>query len=304
MNLAEERFARLAQQPLREMNPPDGFLLGTWTSWRKIAERRELLGQLVVREIKSRYKDSILGVAWSFIRPLVQLLVYYLVIGRFLGAARSIPDFAIYVFTGLTIWGLFNEIIIQGTSSILTNAGLIKKVALPREVFPLAAVGSALFNFVFQAILLILGAIAIAGITISPALWLIPVSIAIVAVWATSFALVFSAVNVYLRDVQYIVEVGLMIAFWASPIIYSWAMMKGRIAPWFETAYLHNPITLAIIGFQQAVWGSPVLPDGTLFTYPDRLAGRMGWALLVGIAVLFLAQRAFSRLQRNFAQEL
>src|SRR5690606_5295180 len=93
---------------------------------------------------------------WSLIRPIVTLIIYYVAIGQFLGAARSIPDFAIFVFTGLTLWGLYYEIITVSTGSILSNAGLIKKVYLPREIFPLAAAGSAFVNFFVQLAILLL----------------------------------------------------------------------------------------------------------------------------------------------------
>ncbi|WP_279433481.1 ABC transporter permease [Agromyces protaetiae] len=103
---------------------------------REIWQYRELLGRLVKREVKVRYKDSSLGIVWSLFRPLVQLLIYYFAIGQVLGAARSVPDFGIFVFIGLTMWALFSEIISTSTTSIVANAGLVKKVYLPREIFP------------------------------------------------------------------------------------------------------------------------------------------------------------------------
>ena len=140
--------SRLAAEPLVPAGPVTGFVGGTADSVRGVWRYRELLDLLVRRELKSRYKDSALGFLWSLIRPLTQLLVYYIAIGKFLGAERSIPDFAIYIFTGLTAWGLFSEIISAGTGSIVANGGLVKKIYLPREVFPLSVIGSAFFNFV------------------------------------------------------------------------------------------------------------------------------------------------------------
>ena len=119
-----------------------------------IFKYKRLLRLLTIREISAKYKNSFLGLIWSLIKPLTLLLIYWIVIGKFLGVSRSIPQFAIFVFAGLTIWGLYSEIITTGTNSIVNNAGLIKKIYVPREIFPLAATGSALFNFLVQFIIL------------------------------------------------------------------------------------------------------------------------------------------------------
>ena len=304
MSVATQRADLLASQPLREVNPPERFWSGAVFDWRMLWSRRELWRELVAREIKSRYKESGLGLAWSLIRPLVQLLVYYLVIGRFLGASRSIPEFAIFVFTGLTLWGLINEILVTGTQSILSNAGIVKKVQLPREIFPLATVGSALFNFVVQFALLFVAAALLSGIPMGRTLIYIPLALVVAVVWATALALVLSALNVYLRDVQYIVEVGLMLAFWASPILYQFRMVHSVGGGWLQEAYLVNPFSNAILAFQRAIWGAPTqagMPDPV---YPSHLTTWLGVDILVGLVALFLAQRLFSRLQRNFAQEI
>ncbi|WP_255371603.1 ABC transporter permease [Cellulosimicrobium sp. CUA-896] len=117
--------------------------------------QRELLDMLVRRELKARYKDSTLGFVWSLGRPLAMLLIYYVALGQFLGAARSIPQFAVFIYAGLTAWNLFSESLTAGTGSVVANSGLVKKVYLPREVFPLSSIGSALFNFSIQLVILL-----------------------------------------------------------------------------------------------------------------------------------------------------
>src|SRR5689334_168881 len=109
---------RVIDAPLRPVGRPNGFWKGTRASVTEVWAHRELIGRLVRRELRARYKGSSLGIAWSLFRPLVQLVIYYVAIGQFLSAARSIPDFAIFVFTGLTIWGLYSEIVSAGTGSI------------------------------------------------------------------------------------------------------------------------------------------------------------------------------------------
>jgi len=323
MNVASDRAQRLARQPLREVNPPTGFFAGTVANWKAIIACHELLGELVKREIKSRYKDSGLGVVWSFIRPLVQLMVYYLVMGQFLGSSRAVPQFAVFIFTGLTLWGLFNEIVTQGTQSILSNSGIIKKVNVSREIFPLACVGSALFNFIFQFVLLIAGAVILpriagnrpmlnGGIPWGRSLLYLPAAILATVVWALALALIMSALNVYLRDVQFIVEVFLMLGFWFSPIIYQFHTVSIRLSHLVLEIYLANPVTVVILAFQRSIWGNPYwpayetqaasTPPGEL--YPGHLALRLIVVIVVGFVVLFIGQRLFHRMQRNFAQEI
>ena len=121
--------------------------MASWpSSIEDVTDQREMLDLLVRRDLKAQYKDSALGFLWSLARPLMQLAIYFVVLGQFLGAARGIPDFAVYIFTGLTAMGLFTEIAVGGTGSILANAGLVKKVYVPREVFPLASLGSGLLQ--------------------------------------------------------------------------------------------------------------------------------------------------------------
>lgn len=296
---ATARAAALADEPLRIAGPRPGFVRGTLSSVKDVVAHRELLGSLVRRELKSRYKDSALGFVWSLVRPLAMLLIYYVALGKFLGSERAVPDFAVFIYTGLTAWTLFSEVVLTGTASIVQNSGLIKKVYLPREVFPLSVVGSSLFNFGIQLVIL-LGATILVGKFPTGERWLyFPLSLAVVLVWATALALLLSAVNVYLRDVQYLVDVALMILFWASPIVYAWHQVAGSVTGWLQDLYLLNPMTVAVLGFQRTFW---VAGDDQLA--PAHLAERLGLALAVGLVLLWICQRVFARLQSNFAQEL
>jgi ABC-2 type transport system permease protein len=297
---AAARSARLSEEPWQNSAPAGGLVRGTGRSLREILAQRELLGMLVRRELKARYKDSSLGFLWSLLRPLSILLVYYIAIGKFLGAERSIPDFAIYIFTGLIIWQLFSEIVSSSTGSIVGNAGLVRKVYLPREVFPLSTVGSALFNFGTQLVILVAAVVVVGAVPTGSRLWFFPLSLAVVLAFATAIGLFLAAVNVYLRDVQYLVEISLTILFWASPVVYSWRLVHDTIGgTWLETLYLSNPVTLAVLGMQRAMWVA-----GTDEPFPPDLGTRLIISLLVGGVLLWLGQRLFNRLEGNFAQEL
>ena len=296
----QDRATALADQPLRTAGPRLGFASGTWSSIKDIAAQRELLGMLIRRELKARYKDSTLGFLWTLMRPLAMLLIYYVALGQFMGAARDIPDFAIFIYAGLTAWGFFSEAMAAGTGSVVANSGLVKKVYLPREVFPLSAIGSALFNFGVQLVILILATV-VAGHFPTGSRWgYFVLGTMIIVLYGTALALILSAWNVYLRDIQYLVEIFVMIFFWVSPIVYSWELFTGVVeSTIIQEIYLANPITLAVLGFQKTFWTSG---DGKPF--PDDMYTRMGIAILVGIALLWLCQRVFARLQANFAQEL
>ena len=313
---AADRVDTIAQEPFhRSGTQPGGGKAGGFVSALiDILRHRELLRLLVNRELKQRYKDSSLGFLWTLIRPLVMLAIYYIAIGQFLSAARNVPEFAIFVFSGLTIWGLFAEIVSSGTVSILSNGGLIKKVYLPREIFPVATIGSALFNFAVQFLVLIVGAILLGGIDVNWNLLYIPAAIAVVLVYGLALALALSALNVYLRDVQFLVEVGIQIFFWLSPIVYAWAFVVESVPGWVAQLYLLNPMTNAVLAFQRAIWsaGSQTVNLGTedapILVGPQPWPGHMELRLLliflVGVVLVWIAHRIFRRLEGNFAQEI
>lgn len=287
-------------QPLVVASPPRGLIAGTKYSLYALNAQRELVGLLVQREIKSRYKDSALGVVWSLFRPLVQLMIFYIAVGKFLGAERSIPEFAIFVFAGLTAWGLFYEVLQGATGSIVSNAGLIKKVYLPREIFPLAATGSALFNFGVQFVVLLAATVILGRAPLTLEFFYAPLAAVLLLAFAFAIGLLFSAVNVYFRDMQHLVEVLLLVLFWASPIVYSYEFVHKLLqGNWLEQIYLANPITIGVMGFQRGMWIA-----GTDQMWPADLTLRMVLLTFLSIALVWVSQRIFARLEGNFAQEI
>lgn len=298
---AEARFSRLARTPMRTVGAVSGLSPRAFVgSLKDIFAHREMLDLMVRRDLKARYKDSALGFVWALVRPLVQLAIYFVVLGHFLGAARGIPDFAVYVFTGLTAMGLFQEIAVGGTGAVLANAGLVKKVYMPRELFPLASTGSALFNFGIQIIVLIAATLAVGKFPLHGQIIYVIPGLLVILVYGLAFALFFSAVNVYLRDTQYLVEVATMLMFWMSPVVYSWQMAQNILTNSVVLdIYTNNPLTLAILAFQRAFWVA-----GDDLAYPSHLAFRLLIAFVIGLVLLFVTHRVFLRLQGNFAQEL
>lgn len=298
----ETRLRRLSAEPLIRTNVSRGFFSGFVPSVREIFGRRELISLLIGREVKSRYKDSKLGFVWSLIRPLLQLAIYYIAIGKILGASRAIPDFAVFVFIGLTLWGLFAEIVTTGTSTLLSNAGLVKKVYVPREVFPLSAVGSAVVNFLMQFVVLVLAVVFLSSVRPPLSLELLYVVTGVGTIIIFGLAIIFftSALNVYLRDTQYLVEVALLLMFWLTPIVYSYTFVHQALqGSWLEQLYLANPVTVGILSMQKALWGA-----GADQVWPPNLPALAILAFGVSLILLFVSQRFFARVQGNFAQEL
>jgi ABC-2 type transport system permease protein len=301
--LKRERFSALETTPMTVTTSRSPFFGGTLGSIREILAQRELLMLLVRRDLKARYKDSALGFIWSLVRPLTQLLIYYIVMGQFLGAARGIPSFAIYVFTGLTAYTFLSEMISSGTGSIVGNTGLIKKIYLPREIFPLASVGSAGFNFMIQLVVLFGATLALRQFPWSPNIIYFLPAVAVLVLYGAAFAILLSALNVYMRDIQYLVEVILLVILWGSPVVYSWKMVSGVLAkhPAILEVYSSNPLTLAVLGFQRSLWMAGAQAGAQ---YPSHLMLRLCIAAIVGVVLLLVFQRIFARMQGNFAQEL
>jgi ABC-2 type transport system permease protein len=263
--------------------------------------RRELLAMLVRRDLRARYKNSSLGVVWSLIRPLMLLLVYVFAVGQVLGAARIIPAFGIFVFVGLVVWTLFTEIVTGGTTSVVGNAGLVTKVGLPREVFPLASVGGALVNLGFQLVIL-LAATALSGqFPLTPGIvWVVP-AIGLVVLFGTALALLLSALNVFLRDIQHLVEVLLIALFWLSPVVYSFRFLETLHLGWLTEVYLANPVTLSVLAMQRGVW---IAGASDPSNWPDDLGVRMLVAGAACAVLLVASHVVFRRLQGDFAQHL
>ena len=298
------RYARLAAAPFVRTDARGIELPTRGGKLREIYERRELLRLLVRRDLQARYRDSFLGFLWTLIRPIILFAMYYVVLGKFLRAAEGVPSFAVYLFSGLTIYAFFSEMVLGATGSMLANAGLLKKIYLPREIFALASVGSAGFMFLVQCLVLLAAAILTQALPDAvQMLWFFP-SVLLMLVYGLALGLLLSALNVYLRDVQYITDVLMMLAMWGSPIVYTWSMVSSAfrsmgLPAWAFEIYTNNPITLAVLGFHRAFWNGGGPAD-----YPADLGIRMLIAGAVGLVLLVISHRVFTRLQGNFAQEL
>jgi ABC-2 type transport system permease protein len=289
---------------------PVGRTTGVFKDVRDLLGARELLIALLNRELAGRYKGSVLGIGWSLVRPLVMLFIYAAVIGQFLGAARSVEQFGIFIFVGLIFWNLLSESISAGSTTLTVNSALLKKVWFPREVLPLTSFAVAVVNFFFQGLVLILG-FAIFGSwpKVENLLFLIPVFLIVFPV-AFGAGLIFSVLNVRFRDTQFIVEVGLLLGFWLSPILYPWTFAMEFLATlpasqFLQQLYLANPFALVVMAAQQALWPPIVTEAGLKYQFFDSIFSTRLWlTVLASWIFLLLAQRIFARLSGSIAADL
>ncbi len=268
---------------------------------------RELFMFLVRKELKVKYKGSILGFLWSMLNPAVVLVVYYVVFTYFLKS--NVPNFALYLFSGLLVWNLFSSALMGSSTAIVAAAGIVKKVSFPREILALSQVGSAAVFFFFQCVVLVA---FLAGFQIAPAwpyLPLVPLAFVDLVLLTAGIAIFLSAVNVYLRDVEHLVGVLLQAWFWGVPIIYSFNRVYDHHR-WLGYFYLADPVTPIVLAFQRALYGKVSFVSGgvrqvALANYPYHFyVAMLAWVAGIAIVLLLGALVVFGRIEGNFAEEL
>jgi ABC-2 type transport system permease protein len=275
-----------------------------------VARHRFLLKLIVRQEMRVRYRGSVLGLFWSYVKPGLQFAVYFFALGVFLKLNEGLEDFAVYLFSGLVLINFFGEAFGNAARSIVRNAPLVKKIYLPRELFPVATTYVAAIHLLPQVVVLFLGALVSGWRPSVGALFSAVLGFAIVAVLVSGLGLLMAGLNVYFRDFENIVDLLLIVVVWLSPVLYPWRFAQEAIGPaWLEQLYLANPLTVAAQLFQRAFWypgatATPEAQEAAVANLIPDLFTRGIIALLVGVVVLALGQLAFSRLEGRFAQEL
>lgn len=278
---------------------------------------RYLLQLLVRTGVTTRYRNSVLGWTWSYVRPGAQFLVFWVVLGLFLKLDRGIPNYAVYLFSGIIVINLFSEAYKNATTSIVGNAPLVRKVFLPRQLFAVSAAIVALVHFLPQVGLLLVVCVLLGWVTQVSILGVMAIvaAVVLVLIFSLGLGLLFGALNVRYRDAENIVELFLLLATWASPVLYSWKQVQVAIVGtlgwpgWLVDAYLLNPITQAVELFHYAFWRpvseSMVTVDGHgVMDLPPNLGWNTLFAFLIAIVTLLIGQAVFRRLEGRFAQDL
>lgn len=283
---------------------------------RNLWQFRELIANLTRKELKVKYKNSVLGFLWSLLNPLMYLVVFSLVFNII--SKTSVPYFGIFFLSGLLAWNLFSAGLSAGTSSIVANAGLVTKVWFPREALVLASIFAALVHFFLQSIVLIAALIVFRRM---PAIEYLPVfllALLVLIILCMALAIALSAVNVYLRDTQHLLEVALLAWFWLSAIAFNYGAVAVRLNDKYgkhgELIAALNPVLTVVITFQRTLYNPepmtaaqkadpafiPVLPEHDMGWYVSHLLA----AGVSSLILLYLAFALFSRLEDNFAQEI
>jgi lipopolysaccharide transport system permease protein len=259
---------------------------------------RELLWNLTLRELRTKYRRSFLGWAWSMLNPLSQILIYGFVFGVLFQAVAPVGDpsgldnFALYLICGLLPWNFFSLITSLGLGSVSANAGLVRRVAFPREVLVFSNVLHACVQFSIEMVLLFV-VMLIAGSPFLPWIPVLLVTSVLLAVFATGLALALSVLAVYFRDVSYLWAILVQVWFFATPIVYTPALLEREAPAWLFDVLKLNPM------------------NGFVETYRRLLydAAAPGWKTMLGLVAISFASLAigwaiFHRMSRRLPEEV
>jgi ABC-type polysaccharide/polyol phosphate export permease len=266
---------------------------------------RELLWNMTVKELRVKYKRSVLGFFWSFMTPLVMLAVFSLVFAilnppNTKSTAPQINWFAMLLMSGLLPWLFFVNSLMQSVGSVVGNPGLVKKVYFPREILPIAAVGANIFHFLLQMLVFFVFLLCLQW-HFSIYVLLFPLVLLLEIVFALGMALFVSAANVYLRDVQHFVELATMAWFWLTPIVYTMGRLTDVLGE-YTPIYLLNPMTNIVLLWQYIIYNPNYYAKGAGVAYISF------WGVLgttVGsLILLFAAYYFFTRSEKGFAEQI
>jgi ABC-2 type transport system permease protein len=307
--LAGPRRRSLEDTPVRVVSARATLLARLKNLW----SRRELLLGLISSDIRIKYKNSALGIFWSMLSPAFTLGVYFMVFSLFL--KNGIPNFVIYLFSGLVVWNMFQNSINTATGVIVDRAALVKKVSFPREILALSNVGAATVYFVVQLVILVIFVTVLHHAPAWHFLLILPISFVSLYLFTSALAVVMSAVNVYMRDMKHLMEVLLQLWFWLTPVVYSFEnSIQTRVHPHFlAQLYFLNPITLIVLTFQRVFYvntvvHSTVIPHPVLNILPtwsfSTFLALNALLLVVAVLLFLVAEAIFNRLEGNFESEL
>ena len=252
---------------------------------KELYEYREMIFSLVRKDLRGRYKGSVLGFLWTFINPLLQLVVYTIVF--------SVIMYYLFLFVALVPWMFFSSSVTDGASSILREKDMVKKIYFPREVLPIATVTSAFVNMILTFIV-VFGVVIIAGRGIHiHAMLCLPIVMIVEYILCLGIALIVSSITVYLRDLQYILGIFVMALQYLTPVMYGVDMVENSGAGyWLVFLFNLNPMTPIIRIYRQIIYYGEVPELHSLLL-----------ALIVGIVFIVIGEVMFKKLQKGFAEE-
>lgn len=287
----------------------DTYVIDADKKWQVFGEIRELynyrylLRNLVVRDIKIRYKNSVLGFLWSFLNPLMMMMVYTILF-TILIPNNGIRNYSIFILVALIPWQFLSASLMGSTGSIVNSGALIKKVYLPRVLLPISVVLSNLVNFFLSFIILLIFLFASGtGLTIN-ALWVPIILLAQIAL-VLGLGFLFSTLQTFFRDIMMILEVGLLAWFFLTPVFYPYEQLSESATLWgftFNPAVVmrwFNPMASIIDGYRTVLWGT-LNSGGPTSMSPIFMVRTM----LTSFVVLVVGYLVFVRFQHLFGEKL
>lgn len=283
MNHSTQSLEKQDAEQLTVIRPSRGW---AWIDLRELWRYRELIYFLVWRDIKVRYKQTLLGAAWAILKPFLSMVIFTVI---FSGLAKLETDGApppVFYFSGLLPWVLFQDGVAKAGNSLVTGSSLITKVYFPRIAIPLASVMAGTVDFIL-AFLVLVGMMIYYGVRPMQAIWTLPLFLILALVTALGMGLWLSALNVQYRDVGYVTPFLLQAWMYASPVVYSATLIPEG---WARIAYGLNPMAGVVQGFRWAILGVGEPPSGLIII-----------SILMAIFLLISGMLYFKRMERTFA---
>jgi len=260
---------------------------------KKLFSYRELLVSLTRKELKVKYRGSVLGFFWSLLNPILTMLVYSFVFSIVLRG--GVKEFAIFLICALLPFNFLSNSVNYGTGSIISNSNLVNKIYFPREILPLSIVFSNLVNFFFELIAIFI-VLAFMGYKFYLFLYILPVLIFIQFFLVVGMTLLVSALNVLFRDLQHLITIVMMVWFFGTPIIYPLSMVPERFQPFIKFI---NPMTI-YAAYYRNIFYYVKYPDGAGFPSVLETVAAVGITLLI----FFIGYFVFKKLEPRFAEEI
>ncbi|MCI8410857.1 MAG: ABC transporter permease [Clostridia bacterium] len=254
--------------------------------FKSLYEYRELLKTSISKDIRGKYKNSVLGIIWSFLNPLLQIAVYAIVFPLIMKS--NLPNYTVFLCCGLIPWNFFSSAISRTSFTMIENGNIIKKVYFPRQILPLSVVTSEAVNFVISTII-ILAFVLGYGMGISKFIIFYPLVLLVQYLLLVGISFVVSSVTVYFRDLQHFIGIVLQLLFYATPIVYA----SNTIPENFQWILKFNPMTYVINGYRDIFYYQQT---------PDLLS----LAIVLGISIVtcLVGYMIFNKLQKRFAEEI
>jgi lipopolysaccharide transport system permease protein len=278
----ELRHYPLPDQPVVRIRPSKGWVA---LKLRDLWAYRELLFFLTWRDVKVRYKQTVLGIAWAIIQPLATMLIFTLLFGRLARVPSDGIPYPIFAYAGLLPWTFFSNAVTNSGNSLVGSANLVTKVYFPRMIIPASAIGAGLVDFAIAFVILI-GLMFYYGVGLTSKILLLPYVVLLTALLALGVGMWMSALNVKYRDIRYALPFVIQLWMFASPIIYPTSLMPAR---WRWVLAL-NPLTGIIEGYRSALLGRTALNWTALVI-----------STVITLSVLVYSAYEFRRMEKSFA---